>query len=93
MSGSAGRIRPDERKLLTVAYGCYCGSVLVGTSNDPDELARPVGVWLKLHPDGRTFSGVYHERTTVAHARALRERRGQKVDRSRVNVVDRTLLN
>lgn len=72
----------------THSVGCYCGSVFVGSSNDEPELLRLLREWSKLHPSGRSRDAVYHEHTTVAHARALRERRGQKSEASRIAVTD-----
>jgi hypothetical protein len=66
--------------------GCYCGSVIVAASNARASTEDLIRSWTKLHPDGRTLNGAYHEEVTVSRARELRRRRGQEVERSSIEI-------
>lgn len=72
--------------LVTESRGCRCGSVFVGSAPraDLEDLWRALGAWKKLHPEERTFNGAWHDRATVAEARAIQRGTGADVARSRI---------
>lgn len=75
-----------QHHLFTEAHGCECGSTFVGSSNDAREIRGLLEAWQKIHPKDRMFNGAFHAPTSVDRAKRLRQLRGQKIERNRVEV-------
>jgi hypothetical protein len=82
--------RGGRAHLFTDARGCSCGSVVVASSEDARDTRRAIEEWEKYHPEGRQLHGAVHGRTTVKRAREIRARRGQEIERSRIEIRDKT---